>query len=152
VWAVGDTVRYLGSGSPEEKWSFDRMTIGSDYLIHEAPDEHESMLVLDDDGDEISVLVGEFEFVTARSDPEDVAGASPIRSSECGLTYIDGKAGDSSLFAALQQHCATFASTEGAMGELTFRGPSEEQKAQYAQWVKHAAENPVDDSGALCGV
>jgi hypothetical protein len=139
VWAVGDTVRYLGSGSLEEKWSFDRMTIGSDYLIHEAPDEDESMVVLDDDGDEIGVLVGEFEFVKAGAEPE-------------GLAYVDGKAGDLiGLFSMLKEHAATFGSTDTAMGEVVVQATSEEDKALYAQWVKQAADNPVDDSGALCG-
>ena len=61
-WSVGDTVRYLGSGEDNED-CYCRMMIGSDYLIHEAPDEFEMMLVLDDDGDELGVLVGEFEFI-----------------------------------------------------------------------------------------
>jgi hypothetical protein len=115
------------------------MTIDSDYLVHEAPDEHESMVVLDDDGDEIGVLVGEFEFVKAGAEPE-------------GLAYVDGKAGDLSvLFSMLKGHAATFGSTDTAMGAVAAQIPSEEDKALYAQWVKQAADNPVDDSGALCG-
>ena len=62
-WKEGDTVRYLGSGCDDDLWCHARMTIDSDYLIHETPDEMESMLVLDDDGDEIAVLVGEFKFI-----------------------------------------------------------------------------------------
>ncbi|MFJ2680927.1 hypothetical protein [Pseudomonas sivasensis] len=61
-WAVGNTVRYLGSGQGGED-CYCHMTVGTDYLIQEAPDDMESMLVLDDDGDEISVLVGEFKWV-----------------------------------------------------------------------------------------
>lgn len=62
AWAVGNTVRYQGSGQDGED-CYCRMTKGSDYLIHEAPDDHESMLVLDDDGDELCVLVGEFKWI-----------------------------------------------------------------------------------------
>ncbi|KAA0944855.1 hypothetical protein FQ186_29120 [Pseudomonas sp. ANT_H14] len=61
-WTVGNTIRYVGSGQGGEDCHC-HMTVGADYLIHEAPDDMESMLVLDDDGDEISVLVGEFEWV-----------------------------------------------------------------------------------------
>jgi hypothetical protein len=61
-WAKGDTVRYIGSGEHGEM-CHERMTVGSDYLIHEHPDSEQSMSVLDDDGDEISVLVGEFELI-----------------------------------------------------------------------------------------
>lgn len=98
VWAVGDTVRYLGSGGDEDRWCHARMTIGGDYLVHEAPDEHESMLVLDNDGDEISVLVGEFEFVAACVEPEGLDGDRSVSSSECELAFIDGKAGDMGEF------------------------------------------------------
>lgn len=61
-WAVGNTVRYQGSGQDGED-CYCRMRKGSDYLIHEAPDDHESMVVLDDDGDELCVLVGEFKWI-----------------------------------------------------------------------------------------
>lgn len=61
-WAQGDTVRYMGSGEHGEDCHL-CMTIGSDYLIHESPDEFETMIVLDDEGDEWSVLVGEFEHI-----------------------------------------------------------------------------------------
>ncbi len=164
VWAVGDTVRYLGSGGDEDRWCHARMTIDGDYLIHEAPDEHESMLVLDDDGDEISVLVGEFEFVSALGRLEDVNRMSKhsavlastdgamgeISSSACELTYLDGKAGDMSEFFKLTEQIRDALPAERAQ-EVALVFASEEQKALYAQWVKHAAENPVDDSGALCG-
>lgn len=62
-WSIGDSVRYNGSGQGGED-CYCRMTIASDYLIHEAPDEFEMMLVLDDDGDELGVLVGEFTWVS----------------------------------------------------------------------------------------
>lgn len=151
VWGVGDTVRYLGSGGEEDRWCHARMTIDSDYLVHEAPDEHESMLVLDDDGDEISVLVGEFEFVTACDEPEGLDGDRPISSSECELIYIDGKAGDMSEFFKVVEQIRDSLPVEQAQGvALVFA--SDEQKALYAQWVKSATDNPVDDSGALCGV
>ena len=61
-WTVGNTVRYQGSGQDGED-CYCRMRKGSDYLIHEAPDDHESMVVLDDDGDELCVLVGEFKWI-----------------------------------------------------------------------------------------
>ena len=61
-WIVGNTVRYIGSGEGG-KDCHACMTVGAKYLIHEEPDTQESMLVLDDDGDEICVLVGEFEWV-----------------------------------------------------------------------------------------
>lgn len=75
-WSVGDTVRYLGSGEDSSD-CYCRMTIDSDYLIHEVPDESEMMLVLDDDGDELGVLVGEFEFIArdgySRTAPTELA-------------------------------------------------------------------------------
>jgi hypothetical protein len=148
VWAVGDTVRYLGSGGDEDRWCHARMTINSDYLIHEAPDEHESMLVLDDDGDEISVLVGEFEFVTACDEPEGVGGDRPISSSECELIYIDGKAGDmSSVEAVMNQIGDSILRSKDLSPLLRL----EDHRDIYAQWVKQAKDNPVDDRGALCG-
>lgn len=58
-WQVGDTVRYISSGG----FIHDRMTIDSDYFVYESPDEYETFLVLDDDGDELGVLVGEFKFM-----------------------------------------------------------------------------------------
>lgn len=61
-WSEGDTVRYIGSGQDGED-CYCRMTKDSDYYIHEAPDEYESMVVLDDDGDELCVLVGEFKWI-----------------------------------------------------------------------------------------
>jgi hypothetical protein len=57
-WCAGDTVRYVSAGD----FIHARMTVGSDYLIQEVPDDHETMVVLDDDGDELGVLVGEFEW------------------------------------------------------------------------------------------
>lgn len=63
-WSVGDTVRYNGSGQDGED-CYCRMTLDSDYLIHESPDEFEMMLILDDDGDELGVLVGEFTWICA---------------------------------------------------------------------------------------
>lgn len=57
--AVGDTVEYLGSGDSRED-CYSCMTIGNKYSITEAPDDFGTMVVLDDDGDEISVISGDF--------------------------------------------------------------------------------------------
>lgn len=66
TWQAGDTLRYIGS----EGELYDRMTIGREYDIHEEPDEFQSMLVLDDDGDETGVLVGDFELIK-KADPDE---------------------------------------------------------------------------------
>lgn len=89
-WSVGDTVRYIGSGDESELMCHARMTIGSDYFIHEAPDEHESMLVLDDDGDEIAVLVGEFEFIKLGEHPAPGDHEPSVSSSAYEVEYISG--------------------------------------------------------------
>ncbi len=78
-WQVGDTVQYLSAGD----FVHDRMTVGSHYLIHEAPDDHETMIVLDDDGDELAVLVGEFEWVKPVDKPNPTPQApTPDRSGQ----------------------------------------------------------------------
>lgn len=75
-WQAGDKVRYIGSGEHGEDCHL-RMTIGSDYVIHEEPDECETMVVLDDDGDEWSVLVGEFEWQAGAAQPDHSAQSVP---------------------------------------------------------------------------
>lgn len=240
-WSVGDTVRYIGSGDESELMCHARMTIGSDYLVHEAPDEHESMLVLDDDGDEIAVLVGEFEFIRlgehqASSDDEQTvsssayevellaAGATQANESEPhkdsaqvsnSLPLIDhnddvsvdnfvlamkanidefaivmkekmaksrakGRGGwekkeectAGTLSALLRAHInkgdpvdvANFCMMLHQRGEDIVTAPAEpefsraldeflteERMAEYVRWFQMARNNPIDDSGALCG-
>lgn len=62
-WKNEDTVRYIG----EENFTHASLTVGKEYQIWESPNEFESFVVLDDDGDELGVLVGEFEFVSQAS-------------------------------------------------------------------------------------
>ena len=56
-WEVGDEVIYTGRAG---EFEYGYITLYKTYPIVEAPDEYQMMLILDDDGDEYSVIVWDF--------------------------------------------------------------------------------------------
>ncbi len=73
-WRVGEPLIYQPDEG-DEGFVHASLTPGNEYAVHEVADEHETMVVLDDDGDELGVLVGEFVRAPQPAAPApDVAG------------------------------------------------------------------------------
>lgn len=57
TWEIGDSVIYTGrKGEPEYLY----LTLFKSYPVVEGPDKYQNMLILDDDGDETTVIVCDF--------------------------------------------------------------------------------------------
>ena len=60
--SLGDLVRYVGDGE-EGGFVHRDLTLGEVYEVVEDDDGFGTFLILDDDGDELAVLTGEFELI-----------------------------------------------------------------------------------------